>query len=141
MTRREFPEAVKAEIRARSGGRCECYRMPADIRHMFPKECDRPASDVDHIYADTLETEKAGALTADDGAHLSKPCHKIKTASDQRMRAKRNTHKPRKDRPQSYTARKSGGVKKPIPARGFDTAFKRTIPSKNKPSRTVRRET
>lgn len=136
MSRREFPDPVKAEIRARSGGRCECYRMPADIRHMFPKDCDRPASEIDHIYADTLETDKSGALTADEGADLSAPCHKIKTANDQRMRAKRNTHKPRKDRPKSGWFGRGQSVK----ARGFDTAFKRTIASKNKPSRTVRRD-
>ena len=97
--RREFSDAVKAEIRARSGGRCECYRMTPDIIHMFPKVCDRVACDVDHIFADILELEKDAPLTADDGAHLSKPCHKIKTASDQAYRRKRNAHRVRKDRP------------------------------------------
>lgn len=99
MNRREFREPVKAEIRERSGGVCECHRMPADIAHMFPKHCDRPAVDIDHVFADTLETDKSADLTAEDGAHLSSPCHKIKSASDQAMRRKRNAHTVRKDRP------------------------------------------
>jgi len=97
--RREFTEAIKQEIRERSGGKCECYRMGPDIIHMFPKGCQREASDIDHIFADVLELEKDAPLTADDGAHLSRACHQIKTATDQAYRRKRNKHKMRKDRP------------------------------------------
>ncbi len=71
MSRREFTEAVKAEIRARAGGVCECHLMPADILHMFPKDCTRKPVAIDHVYADTLEDEadKSVPLTADEGAH------------------------------------------------------------------------
>jgi hypothetical protein len=75
--------------------------MPPDIRYLFPKDCQRIASDIDHIYADVLESDKLSALTAGDGAHLSKECHAIKTATDQKVRAKRNRHSVRKDRPKS----------------------------------------
>lgn len=100
-SRREFSEPIKEEIRKRSGGKCECYRMGPDIIHMFPKDCDRKAVDIDHIFADILELEKDTPLTAEDGAHLSKACHKIKTATDQKYRARRNKHAVRKDRPKS----------------------------------------
>jgi len=101
MNRREFSAPVKREIRARSGGVCECDLMTPDIRGLFPKVCTRPAVDIDHVYADCLEREedKQGPLTAADGADLCKPCHKIKTASDQGYRRKRNAHAVRKGRP------------------------------------------
>ena len=126
MTRREFTDPVKAEIRARSGGRCECYRMPADIRHMFPKECANAPSEVDHIYADVLEDEQAKRepLTAEDGAHLCWPCHHlIKCREDAAAKKRRNKHRVRKDRPKSYSARKSAGVKQQIQSRGFDKRY------------------
>ena len=134
--RREFPERIKAEIRERSGGKCECYRMGPDIIHLFPQPCNREAREVDHLFADILELEKDAPLTAEDGAHLSTVCHKIKTATDQKYRARRNKHTPRKDRPKSGWWH--SGAK--LQGRGFDKQFKRTIPSKNKPSVTVRRD-
>lgn len=139
MSRREFTEAVKRAIRARSGGVCECYLMPADIRHMFPKACANPPRDIDHIYADTLESDEAkrAALTADEGAHLCTACHKIKTVSDQDMRGKRGKHKVRKDRPKSGWFHK--GAK--LQSRGFSTTHKRKLPTKSDPrGKTVRRE-
>lgn len=99
--RREFSAAVKAKIRERAGGVCECHLMPADIRGWFPQTCDREPVDIDHIYADVLEDDKSEPLTADDGAHLCKACHQIKSKSDQAMRKKRNAHKVRKDRPKA----------------------------------------
>ena len=121
--RREFTEAVKREIRERSGGICECHRMPADIIHMFPKGCDRDATDIDHIYADVLETDKSKPLTAADGAHLSKACHLIKTAADQKARAKRNRHRVRDDRPGSGWWQKG----RKLQSRGFDKTLTRKI--------------
>lgn len=114
--RREFTKSVKDEIKARSGGKCECYRMEPDIIHLFPINCQREARDVDHIYADILELEKDAPLTADDGAHLSVACHKIKTATDQKARARRNKHAVRKDRPKPGWFR--SGQK--MQSRGFD---------------------
>lgn len=130
MSRSEFPIAVKREAAARSGGVCECHKMSEDIRGHFPKVCDRPAAEFDHVLADTL----GGKPTLDNCAHLSKPCHLIKTATDQKARAKRNKHTVRKDRPKP----RKQPSRKPQSG-GFNTLFKRTIPSKNKPGRTVRR--
>lgn len=117
MARREFTASVKAEIIKRANGICENRFMPKDILHRFVQPCPNPPTDVDHIYADTLETDKSGPLTADDGAYLCKMCHLIKTGSDQKMRAKRNKHAVRKDRPkpgwfQSGQKLQSGGFNK-----------------------------
>jgi 5-methylcytosine-specific restriction endonuclease McrA len=125
MTRREFPEAIKRAIRARSGGVCECRLMPADIAHLFPKECDRPAAEIDHRIAECLRTEAEllEPLTAEDGAHLCSPCHKLKTASDQAMRGKRNAHRVRDDPPKR--AKASG--KPRLQSRGFDKTLRRKM--------------
>lgn len=126
MSRREFSEPVKRQIRDRADGVCECQRMPSDIRGWFPVDCTNPPLEVDHVYADTLESDKSAPLTAEDGAHLCAPCHKLKTKSDQAMRKKRNAHKVRDDRPQ-----KPKTVKRPIRSPGFQTnrdgAFKAKI--------------
>jgi len=87
--------------------------MGEDIRGHFPKVCDRLAAEFDHILADTL----GGKPTLDNCAHLSKPCHLIKTATDQKYRAKRNRHAVRDDRLKTRT--KATGKKK-IASRGFD---------------------
>ena len=120
MNRQEFKPAVQAQIRARSGGRCECNRMPPALLHFFPKECDRPAAEIDHIYPDALkfDGEKLKPLTADDGAHLCKPCHAIKTASDRQMMAKRSAHTVKKERADK---RRAKGKTAKIPGRGFQT--------------------
>ncbi len=119
--RREFSKPVKDEIKARSGGKCECYRMGPDIIHLFPKGCQREAADVDHIFADILEVKKDAPLTADHGAHLSKVCHAIKTATDQKARARRNKHAIRKDRPKPGWFQSGPKTKK----RGFSKTYKR----------------
>ena len=121
--RREFTEAVKREIRERSGGICECHRMPADIRHLFPKVCGKPASEIDHIYADVLETDKSAPLTAEDGADLARPCHVIKSANDQKARAKRNRHRVRDDRPKPGWFQKG----RKLQSRGFDKTLTRKM--------------
>jgi hypothetical protein len=114
--RREFTKAVKDEIKARSGGKCECYRMEPDIIHLFPINCQREARDIDHIFADILDLEKDAPLTAEDGAHLSVACHGIKTVTDQKYRAKRNRHTVRKDRPKPGWFQSGQKMK----SRGFD---------------------
>jgi hypothetical protein len=118
MNRREFTEPVKAEIRARANGACENQRMPLYILHMFPEGCPRQPVDIDHIYPDMLESDEAKQepLTADDGAHLCKVCHSLKTAEDQKARKRRNRHAVRKDRPKSGWFK--GGPK--IKTRSFD---------------------
>ena len=121
--RREFPEPVKRAIRERSGGRCECARMPADIRHMFPRDCDRQASEIDHIRAEVLVDDKFAPLTAEDGAHLSSACHLIKTASDQACRKKRNRHRVRDDRPKPGWFQKG----RKIQSKGFDKTHTRKM--------------
>lgn len=124
MSRREFSEPVKRAIRERSGGACECYLMPADIRGWFPVECDRTPAEIDHRIAECLRTEAelAEPLTANDGAYLCAPCHKIKTKSDQAMRKKGNAHRVRRDRPQ-----KPKTVKRPLKSRGFDKTFRKRM--------------
>lgn len=129
--RREFPEPVKREIRARSGGVCECYMMPEDILHKFPQPCSRVATDIDHIYAETLQRNPAPPLTAEDGAHLSSHCHKIKTRSDQAMRKVRGKMTPRKNRPKKGWFKHTHGKK--IPTRPLK---RRAIPGNGWPKKT-----
>ena len=101
MARREFTEKVKREIRARSGGYCECHMMPSFMRELFPVKCTRKAGDIDHIYPDGLEDEEAKLepLTAEEGAHLSDVCHPIKTTHDRKAMARRNGHAVNRNRP------------------------------------------
>ena len=95
MSRNEFPIAVKRAASNRSEGRCECHLMSADIIGHFDKNCERRASEYDHIYADKLD----GEPTIENCAHLSKACHLVKTALDRKYMAKRNKHKINRDRP------------------------------------------
>ena len=101
MTRREFTEKVKRQIRARSGGHCEHYMMPYHLRDFFPLRCTRPAAEIDHIYPDKLETDEAKQvpLTHNEGADLCKLCHAIKTTHDRKAMARRNKHVVNKNRP------------------------------------------
>lgn len=117
MSRREFDTATKRAIRERAQGRCECHLMPPAIRGWFPVECDREPVDVDHIYPDMLEEDKSEPLTAEEGAHLCKPCHSIKTKLDQADRKKRNAHKVRRDRPK----------KQKIQGRGFSKTWRKKM--------------
>ena len=122
--RREFDTATKREIRERANGVCECHLMPPDIRGWFPVECHNSPSEIDHRKAECLRTEAelAEPLTAEDGAFICGPCHKIKTRSDQAMRKKGNAHRVRRDRPQ-----KPKTVKRAIQSRGFDKRYRKRM--------------
>jgi hypothetical protein len=124
MSRREFDAATKRAIRERAQGRCECHLMPSDVRGWFPVECEREPAEIDHRIAECLRTEAelAEPLTAEDGAHICAPCHKIKTKLDQAMRKKRNAHTVRRDRP-----KKPGKQKQKIQSRGFNKAWRKRM--------------
>ena len=82
MTRQNFTHKTKGLIRERSGGICEVDRIPAESRRvrylLLPETCSRPGVDVDHIHPDWAE----GPRTVENGAHLCKTCHGIKTVVD-----------------------------------------------------------
>lgn len=117
MSRSEFSVAVKRAAAERSGGRCECHRMSEDIAGLFPVLCDRVAAEFDHILADCLD----GEATLDNCAHLCKPCHKIKTATDQKYRAKRNKHRIDREKRDKRRAQ----PKPKMQSRGFSKTLKR----------------
>lgn len=127
MSRQEFSAQVKREAAERSGGRCECHRMSEDIAHLFPAFCDRVAEEFDHILADCL----GGDNSLDNCAHLCKVHHKIKTATDQKYRAKRNKH--RVDRERRDRKRANPKPKAKIKSPGFSKTHKRTFSGEVKP--------
>ncbi len=127
MSRTEFSAQVKREAADRSGGRCEAHRMPGDISGLFPAFCERVAAEFDHILADCL----GGDNSLDNCAHLCQPCHKIKTATDQKYRAKRNKH--RVDRERRDRKRANPKPKAKIKSRGFSKTHKRTFSGEVKP--------
>lgn len=119
MSREEFSQAVKRAAARRSQGRCECHLMSEDIRGLFPDQCDRVATEFDHVFADCL----GGDAALDNCAHLCSPCHKIKTATDQRYRARRNKH--RVDREKRDKRRQRQKPKARIRSRGFSKTHTR----------------
>ena len=101
--------------------------MPGDISGLFPAFCERVAAEFDHILADCL----GGDASLDNCAHLCSPCHKIKTATDQKYRAKRNRHKI--DREKRDKKRANPKPKAKIKSRGFSKTHKRTFSGEVKP--------
>jgi hypothetical protein len=136
--REEFDAQSKRDMDTRSQGICESDRMPLGIRGMFPIECLNTAREYDHVLPEGLrdENDRQRKLTADDGAKLCEPCHKIKTAADKADMARRRKFTPDKSRKPKTKTRSS----RKLQGRGFDKKFTRTIASKNKPSKAVRRD-
>lgn len=119
MSRCEFSTAVKRAAAQRSEGRCECHLMSEDIRGLFPAFCDRVAAEFDHVFADCL----GGDATLENCAHLCSPCHKIKTATDQKYRAKRNKHRVDRERRDKRRSRQKPKAK--IKSPGFSKTHTR----------------
>lgn len=75
--RREFPTSVKRDALNRSGGLCECHRVPQ--LPTFGKGCGRPLgignTFFEHIVCDNLD----GEPTLENCAALVKTCFRIKT--------------------------------------------------------------
>lgn len=101
--------------------------MPADISGLFPNWCDRVAAEFDHILADCL----GGEPSLDNCAHLCSPCHKIKTATDQKYRAKRNKHKIDREKRDKRRAKPKAKIR----SRGFQKGAKQKIASRGWPKK------
>jgi 5-methylcytosine-specific restriction endonuclease McrA len=119
--RKAIPLPVRRAVRARSGGVCE------------RSWCDSPARDLDHNIPQAL----GGPDTVENIIHLCGGCHAEKTKADVKAIAKADRQGARS----GQQARRAKGKTAKIQSPGFDKTLKRTIPSKNKPSRTVRRDT
>lgn len=129
MTRRKpISAAIKRAILARSGGMCEapgCSNVGKEFEHRIPVAL--------------------GGINGEGNLWLAcRPCHAEKTATQDIPRiakAKRQAGETGQQK-----RRKTGGSKWPkgrkqdIPSRGFDKRFTRTIASKNKPSKAVKRQ-
>ena len=87
--RNNFTAKTKRLVRERSGGSCEVHLIPEESRLVrypaLPGTCNRKAVDVDHIQPDWC----GGSNTIDNAAHLCKPCHSIKTVTDNKEAKKR----------------------------------------------------
>lgn len=74
ILRRNFPNKVKRAAYARSGGVCECWRIPGW------KGCGRPIGDGNVFYEHIVCDGIGGEPTLDNCACLTKTCWKRKTA-------------------------------------------------------------
>ena len=119
--RKATPRAALIAVMRRSGGICET------------DGCTRAGKEVDHI----LPVALGGSNDPENLRLICREHHLAKSADDVARIAKADRQGARS----GQQARRAKGKTKQIPARGFDKTFTRTIPSKNKPSRTVRRET
>ena len=84
--RHNFTTPQQRGIVARSGGFCEAGNEPA-FYGMAPGDvCRMPAEEIDHVTADALKRTRIQSI--DEGLHVCKIHHKIKTASDRKKIAK-----------------------------------------------------
>jgi hypothetical protein len=88
MTRHNFTTPQQRDIRKRSGDICEAGKFETHAFYgMAPGEtCERPAEEIDHITADGLK--RTHIKDIDEGLHVCKLHHKIKTPNDKRKIAK-----------------------------------------------------
>jgi hypothetical protein len=86
--RHNFTTPQQREIRKRSNDICEAGKFETEAFYgMAPGEtCNRPAKEIDHITADALKRSKIKSI--DEGLHVCKPHHAIKTANDRKKIAK-----------------------------------------------------
>lgn len=77
--RREFTPAVKREIYARSGGRCEIGRVPQMRDVGCGAELGPGNTYYEHVICDAIDT-RPGERTAEFGAALCRTCWRLKTA-------------------------------------------------------------
>ena len=88
MTRHNFTTPQQREIRDRSGDICEAGKFKTwKLYGMAPNDtCNMPAVEIDHVAADALVRTKIQSI--DEGLHVCRIHHKIKTAEDRRKIAK-----------------------------------------------------
>ena len=86
--RHNFTTPQQRQINVRSKGICEAGKDGTEAFYgMAPGEtCDRPAEEIDHVTADALKRTRIQSI--DEGLHVCKIHHKIKTASDRKKIAK-----------------------------------------------------
>lgn len=86
--RHNFSTPQQREIRVRSGDKCEAGKFKTwNLYGMAPNDtCSMPAEEIDHIAADALMRTKIQSI--DEGLHVCKIHHKIKTAQDRKKIAK-----------------------------------------------------
>lgn len=82
--RKNFTPKTKRLIRERSNGTCEVHLIPRCMYPALPESCSRKGEDVDHITPDWCD----GPPTMENGALLCKPCHSIKTVTDNKTAKK-----------------------------------------------------
>jgi 5-methylcytosine-specific restriction enzyme A len=70
----EFTSATKRLMYERSGGICECHRVPA----MSP--CGRPLGPGNTFYEHVIQCALGGDNSPDNGAVLTRTCWKLKTS-------------------------------------------------------------
>ena len=119
--RRAIPKATIRAVLARSGGMCEA------------EGCDRVGKEFNHKVGVAF-----GGADGPDDVELLCPDHHAPHTADV---CKRAAKADRQGARSGQQARRAKGKTKQIQSPGFDKTLTRTIPSKNKPSRTVRRET
>jgi hypothetical protein len=86
--RHNFTTSQQREIRERSGDICEAGKFKTwKLYGMAPNDtCNMPAEEIDHIAADALVRTRIQSI--DEGLHVCKIHHKIKTAQDRKKIAK-----------------------------------------------------
>ena len=73
--RQEFTSKTKREMHARSGGICECHRIPGMVA------CGRPLGPGTTFYEHVIQCALGGNNSPDNGAALTRTCWKLKTAT------------------------------------------------------------
>jgi hypothetical protein len=76
--RRDFPNPVKREMADRSGGICECHRVP-QLPTYKVGGCGSLLGPGNTFYEHVIPHEIGGPSTADNGAVLVKTCWRLKT--------------------------------------------------------------
>ena len=86
--RHNFTTPQQRQINERSHGVCEAGKFETEAFYgMAPGEtCTRPAEEIDHITADALKRSRIKDI--DEGLHVCRLHHKIKTADDMKKIAK-----------------------------------------------------
>ena len=123
--RKAIPKAIKAEVLRRSGGMCEapgCGNVGRDMEHRIP-------------------VALGGENTAENLWLACVPCHRAKTSGEDIPRIAKAKRQAGETGQTARRERAKASGKRRLQSRGFGKTLTRTIPSKNKPSRTVRRET
>jgi hypothetical protein len=89
--RQEFTSKIKREMLDRSGGICECHRIPG------MKACGLPLGPGNTFFEHIVQCAIGGDNSADNGAALTRTCWKLKTRMQdvpiiKRVRDRRNAN-------------------------------------------------